>query len=150
MLKAVATVFPQILPTGTTNFRVCQDVDTIWGWEQNKGQVQLISYYFRACMCIVLLAVLARTNVKSALDHDKSTHCTIKCSYNHNNKWFQQVSLHTEVLLVWLNRWMLSHANHAWEVFEGGVYFVQLEPDKSLQKQFKGRGEFKEILYMHY
>ena len=36
------TVFPWIFPVG----RVCQDTDTNWGWEQNKGQVQLMSLHF--------------------------------------------------------------------------------------------------------
>ena len=35
--RLISTIFPWILPAGTTNFRVCQNVGTNQGWEQNKG-----------------------------------------------------------------------------------------------------------------
>ena len=37
-----------------------------------------------------------------------------------------------------------SRTRMVWELFEGGVYFVQLDPDNQLGT-IQGRAEFKEI-----
>ena len=67
-----------------------------------------------------------------AILYDHATNRTITIIYEQ----FQQVSLHAEALLKWLNRRTLSHVHPfnrctrtVWELFEGGGYFVQLEPE---------------------
>ena len=70
-----------------------------------------------------------------------SVYCIIKQLYNHG-EWFQQVSLHVEALLEWLNCCMLSHAHliivhmHRVGTIRGWVYTLAKE---SVQEQFKGR-----------
>ena len=106
----ITSIFPWILPVGTINFRVLpcghnSRVGTI------QGRVQLLSQYFHPRMHTVLLADLAWTNMKSALDCDKSTWFSCTVQLGDRRWWFQLVMLHVQVLLVWSSNWTLNHAH---------------------------------------
>ena len=101
-----------------------------------------------------LLADLARTNVKSALDRDKLTwySCTVQLS---DHRWrFQLVSLHIEVLLVWSNNRILNHAHHinrarAWCRDYSRAGFISFNPSQITGAgTIQGWEEIKEIRHV--